>query len=986
MDETARTLFRTTLDKSFCVVAGAGSGKTTAIVERICELVIQDYSALRRLVVVTYTNGAALSFKSRSRQRLLETVSETDALTYLRALEQAYFGTIHGFCLNLIHEFRSRLRLPEDLRVPTETERALLWETFVAQSGELRQLTNHPVTRSLLRVCTMGQLLDVARRFRPSADVDPPSGRVRLPDTERIAFIAVPKQSQKKKQSTIEEVEAFVRAWSSGSGFISLPRCQTPKLEAEFEAQMAPVVTWLEEAVEWFADRLCRSFRTWCTQRGILSYADQIDVCIQLLKQPDLLDQARRRQYIVIVDEAQDTDARMFQVFVELARPPGERFGDWPGAGKPPIAGRFCLVGDPRQTIYERSRGGRFAELSKHFDSGNELIRFNVTYRCAENVVRRINEFFDSQVVEGIRFDDLAAHGGAEEGFVAKLPFTLDEHIEVLDEIEPLVVESEAVAKWLSEMDPSNRPPWSQISVIAPRHEWLIIAGDALKRFSVPFSFFRPKIARSGIASFAWPISLIYTLANPWDSFERFGVLRELFGVSDPELVLAQKDNPGKLYLEAEELLEAGRLEFISGNCPSLLYFFDRMLERFQLRERLIAIDEDASGLDQLRWDAAQADERGLDLEQWLAELLSWLQEAAQPSKAPAQGVELITAHSAKGLEWEWVIPIGFGKRFSHRNERYPRVQSEEDCHIVWSYLSRRAPRDEEARRIHAQRLLYVTLTRARTGLILPTPVGTYNPGRQGIAYSEILSPKRQGLPSVQEAVPVCRAAAQPAAARRQRCGRGSAAEANFAAVGTAGAAAEAPFSAPEAVPPMPQPPHLVRPHQLADDSPVLHLQFAEAAGSYNYGKWWHSWIEMFPWSGGLGQWGIYAAAALPPTPYRERAEREIAALLANEELHGLCRNAAWFQAEFPFSWPKAAQDWYEGVIDLLIGIRDGTLYLIDWKTNQAALNESAEELAQHLHAQYLPQLETYREALQSMIEDRKIEIAIYSTVLGRFV
>jgi ATP-dependent exoDNAse (exonuclease V) beta subunit len=141
----------------------------------------------------------------------------------------------------------------------------------------------------------------------------------------------------------------------------------------------------------------------------------------------------------------------------------------------------------------------------------------------------------------------------------------------------------------------------------------------------------------------------------------------------------------------------------------------------------------------------------------------------------------------------------------------------------------------------------------------------------------------------------------------------------------------------------------------------------------------------MFPWSGGPGEWGTYAASAFPPIAYRERAEKEIAALLANEELNGLCRNAAWFQPEFPFSWPKAAQEWYEGVIDLLIGVKDGTLYVIDWKTNQAALNESAEELAQHLRAQYLPQLETYREALQSMMEDRKIEIAIYSTMLGRF-
>jgi hypothetical protein len=49
-------------------------------------------------------------------------------------------------------------------------------------------------------------------------------------------------------------------------------------------------------------------------------------------------------------------------------------------------------------------------------------------------------------------------------------------------------------------------------------------------------------------------------------------------------------------------------------------------------------------------------------------------------------------------------------------------------------------------------------------------------------------------------------------------------------------------------------------------------------------------------------------------------------------------------------------------------------------------LNESAEQLAEHLRNQYLPQLESYREALQGVMEDRKIEIAIYSTVLGRFV
>lgn len=969
MDDSTRSLFRSALDRNFCVVAGAGSGKTTAIVERICELAIRDLGTLRQLVVVTYTNSAAIEFKNRSKQRLLATVPAADSLVYLRALEQAYFGTIHGFCLDLIREFRSRLRLPEQLRVPTESERDLLWEIFITDSPELGTLAQHPVARSLLRVCTLTDLLELAKRFRPSHVLAPPSRRMPLPDPAKIRSVAVPKNTEKTKQRTVEALESFVRRLSSASGFSALPRRETvaKALKEAFNDEMAPLIDWLEEAAEWFADQLARSFRQFCRQEGVFTYADQIDACIELLKQSDLLDEVRRRELIVIVDEAQDTDARMFQVFVEVTRPPGESFGTWPGSGKPPVAGRFCIVGDPRQTIFERGASSRFTELCEHFGPGN--IRFNVTYRCANEVVRRINELFHSQAVEGGPLGDLVARPGAAEGFVGRLPFTLDRPVDTEDELEPLVAECEEVAKWLAQIQPSDLDVsyWSDVAIVAPRHDWLIIAGDALKKYAVPYSFFRPKISRAGIAAFAWPVSLVYTLVHPWDRFERDGVLRELFGLADTDLFLAQKGGAeSEKIREAQQLLETARLEFISSKPRSLLYFVERLLERFQLRERLMAVGEGTSGLDQLRWEAAKADERGISLEEWLGELLVLLQDSAEPSKTPAQGVELITIHSAKGLEWGWVIPIGFRKKFSHRSERYPRVESGEVSRVIWSNLSRGAVRDEQAKQAEIKRLLYVMLTRAKTGLILPTPEGEYRSGRQGIAFNEVIPDDRVELPFADHVMQLPRSGTE-----EQR---------------EAVEVAEPRFTITRSDVPLPQPAHLVRPHQLADDSPVLHLQFAEAAGSYDYGKWWHSWIEMFPWNNEPGQWESYGKLAVPPTAYRERAEKEIAALLANDEMHRLCRTAVWFQSEFPFSWPKTAEEWYEGVIDLLIGMEDGTMYVVDWKTNQAALNESADQLAAHLRDQYFPQLESYREALQSMMDNRKIEIAIYSTVLGRFV
>jgi ATP-dependent exoDNAse (exonuclease V) beta subunit len=1002
-DQAARERFHTELDRNFCVVAGAGSGKTTAIVERICRLAMSDRNALRRLVVVTYTKSAAIEFKSRSRQKLLRTASETDALDYLRALEQAYFGTIHGFCFNLIREFRSRLLIPEQPRVPTEDEQNVLWETFVTDSHELNELLQHPVTHSLLRVCTLSDLLYIAKRFRPSMPRSAPAKRMPIPDGAMTrAVILNNKRSEDVKKRTIASLDAFATTMSADAGFSLLPVCDSTKgkLIEAFKHDMAPLVKWLQEAAEWFADRLARSFRNRCLQEGILSFNNQIDVCLELLQQSDILDQLRGREFIVIVDEAQDTDSRMFQIFVELTRPQNERFGNWPDAGKPPIPGRFCLVGDPRQTIFERGMTSRFAKLCRYFGEGKggELLRFNVTYRCAQTVARRINELFASQEVEEVPLDDLAAQAGAAQGSVGRLLFNPGQPIDSEDEIEPLLVECEAVGEWLARVGPAGlgASSWSDLAIIAPRHDWLIIAGDALKKYRVPFSFFRPKVSRSGIAAFAWPVSLIYTLINPWDKFERYGVLREIFGVADTDLLRAGKGiaDPGPVYREAEKLL--GESRKLCQEAGSLLYFVDRLLERVQLMDRLIAVGEATVGLDQLRWEAARADERGLSLEQFLEELLVWLQDSAEPTKTPAKGVELITIFSAKGLEWDWVIPIGLRKKFSSPNQPYPRVQNLEINQVVWSNVSDRAARDEEAEKANIKRLLYVMLTRAKRGIVLPTPDGEYRPGKQGTAFTEVVPDNAMDLPFADEMVipaqrerdelqtipglpDVASRLARRSLLESERQGEvvSLSGEAKWGIPGDLGVSD---------VPSIPEPPALVRPFQLADDSPVLHLQFAEAAGAYDYGRWWHTWIEMFPWGDDHTQWEEHARRAEPPTIYDDRARKEIAALLANQDLREFCAGAAWFQAEFPFSWPKTSGEWYEGVVDLMIARPAHEVIVIDWKTNQAAELETPDALAERLRQTYLPQLESYRSALNATGKPGSVEIAIYSTVLGKFV
>src|SRR5881409_1696231 len=95
-DESTRARFATELDCNFSVVASAGSGKTTAITQRVLSIARSPNATeiLPRLVVVTFTNRAADEMQLRTRQALLD--EEHLRQEVQTAFNRAFFGTIHS--------------------------------------------------------------------------------------------------------------------------------------------------------------------------------------------------------------------------------------------------------------------------------------------------------------------------------------------------------------------------------------------------------------------------------------------------------------------------------------------------------------------------------------------------------------------------------------------------------------------------------------------------------------------------------------------------------------------------------------------------------------------------------------------------------------------------------------------------------------------------------------------------------------------------
>ncbi len=119
-------------DGDLCVVAAAGSGKTTVLIERILRLLERDRVDLSRIVAITFTDAAAAEMRERLRAsfRNRETDADRDALTFWRDLsrrvETARISTIHTFCGGLLRENAPAIGLDPDFTVLADTEAALL--------------------------------------------------------------------------------------------------------------------------------------------------------------------------------------------------------------------------------------------------------------------------------------------------------------------------------------------------------------------------------------------------------------------------------------------------------------------------------------------------------------------------------------------------------------------------------------------------------------------------------------------------------------------------------------------------------------------------------------------------------------------------------------------------------------------------------------------------------------------------------------------
>lgn len=417
-------------DRSILLSAGAGSGKTSVLVERFVSSVLDDGVEVDSILAITFTEKAAAQLKERVRGRFTALGARSQA----RAAEGAWISTIHGFCARLLRthalvagidpEFRMLDAMGSERLAIDAFDRALA--EFLGKGDDAERLR-------LIATYTPDRLADMVRtayghlRSRGQA-------RPELPQVGRPAESGQRASLEAATADALAELDG-VDGKAVGSARAKLERCATlfarlPEAGVPEAAEIADL--FFKGTAKTLESQACDAYReaheaylAFCLgqreyldhvllreliklhgrhyealkrERSALDFDD-----LELLARDLLRDEEGLREHYagrfshLMVDEFQDTNPLQNEILELLERD------------------NLFRVGDERQSIY-RFRHADVSVFRRHRDaaaaSGGEE-RIGVNFRSRGEVLDAIDLTFER--LWGEEFEPLRERPGARD-------------------------------------------------------------------------------------------------------------------------------------------------------------------------------------------------------------------------------------------------------------------------------------------------------------------------------------------------------------------------------------------------------------------------------------------------------------------------------------------------------------------------------------------------------------------------------------------
>jgi ATP-dependent helicase/nuclease subunit A len=445
-DEATRARIRELLDETLFVEAGAGTGKTRALVDRVVALVLSG-RPVERIAAITFTEKAAAELKDRVRGELEKHASQTSGEAHrveeaLASLDRAQISTIHAFGLGLLRGFSAEAAVDPGFEVQDEVaaERRFeeRWRSYLedlASDGHAVDAVNRvldlglttaevqKLARELWLQPELAPLLD-ERPIRPEAAAWPGLAKIdarlaALPaNLTGVADPLTAKLTQLKQlvgrlQTAPGEAEATLAAhapmlltsWNAGrqqdwggAAPIGLVRDTAREVCVSLNETLAALRAEALAGLLPFIVRFVLEDEDGRGREGKLVFHDLVLRVRHLLRgDRNARIALRSRLDALLIDEFQDTDP--LQVEIALA------FATNPETGQID-KGRLFLVGDPKQSIYRFRRAdmavyARTRALME--EAGARAEQLSLNRRSRAEVIEWVNQIFDRVIGAGDR-------------------------------------------------------------------------------------------------------------------------------------------------------------------------------------------------------------------------------------------------------------------------------------------------------------------------------------------------------------------------------------------------------------------------------------------------------------------------------------------------------------------------------------------------------------------------------------------------------
>ena len=650
------------------VLAGAGTGKTTVLIQRIARLIREGHARPDEILALTYTDNAAAEMRERVEAELKGTpVQGLQAVTF------------HAYCNALLHQNKKNFDVLDDQ------------DLWIFLRKRLRELNLKHFVRAANPSKFLFDLLDFLRRCHDEL-VSPEQYAAYVVRLER-GELPLPRVGKSKDGDELSDAEI-------------LGRCR----------EIVSVYLAVEQMLR---------------ERNLGTFSHMITQAYHLLAEnSQVLDHARARARFILVDEFQDANFAQIKIVSMLAG----------------TARNVFAVGDPDQGIY-RFRGASSAAFGlflRQFPDAKMVVleknRRSVTpiLRCAFSIISKNPPAFAMGNAAATRYQRSPLLSARDEDAARSGPVTDRPVNIVLLPTKDNEAEAADIAASITELKRHTRCRWRDFAVIYRSHINRDEVVSELSERGIPFTIENMDVADTSEVRDL--LACLTAMVRPEDAASLLRI------AAMPQFSIRGEDLRGAIQAAARRRdgNSVSLITSISGitGGPSLLAQLDQARQEIAARSnqandaleivvRLFGLTANASTIVAVRefihrWEQKRAKEINESGE--VSEFLVYLdlfREAGGAISLKSEdedAVRLMTAHAAKGLEFNHVFIIRANQGSFPMNYReplfgFPRELYDPDSA---SESDNKTLGEQEERR-----LFYVAVTRARDTLTFFAKQGT---------------------------------------------------------------------------------------------------------------------------------------------------------------------------------------------------------------------------------------------------------------------